>query len=327
MNIKKPFLPVILITLILSIILSTDIACSGLNFKEFNGFNGHSDTLKFAQLSDVHLDINGKNKNRRMLGSSKDLLKDAINQVNYINNLDFVIFSGDQINSPRKDDLLEFIKITNNLKVPWYYALGNHDVGVLSSFNKKKYFSIVKEANSYIKADKSYYSFKPKKGYLVIVMDPIIDNRITANGYVDKQQLKWLDEQLSQNLNSKVIIVEHHPIVEPFESKGHKIINSEEYLDVLKSHNNVIAVLSGHYHATKIKKRGNIVFVSTPSLAEYPNAFRVITINRNNNKITFKFEFKETNLKDVQQLSKSLSSSPELTVNEDRNTCVTIDTK
>jgi len=187
----------------------------------------------------------------------------------------------------------------------------------------------MKEANNYIKADKSYYSFEPKKGYLVIVMDPVIDNRITANGYIDKQQLKWIDDQLDKNWNSRVIIVEHHPIVEPFESKGHKIINSDEYLKILNRHNNVIAVLSGHYHATKIKQIGHIVFVSTPSLVEYPNAFRIITVNKDNDKITFRFEFKETNLKDVQRLSKSLSSSPTLEAGEekDRNTCITINLK
>ncbi|MDD3012546.1 MAG: metallophosphoesterase [Candidatus Gastranaerophilales bacterium] len=326
MRIKKQFLPIIFLTLILSIILSTGIANPGINLK---GFNGYSDTLKFAQLSDVHLDINGKNTNRRMLGSSKDLLKDAVKQINCINNIDFVIFSGDQINRPQKDDLLEFINIANNLKTPWYFAFGNHDVGVWSSFNKKKYLKIIKEANCCIKANKSYYSFVPKKGYLVVVMDPVIDTRITANGYVDKQQLKWLDEQLDKNLNSKVLIVEHHPIVEPFESKGHKIINSAEYLDLLKKHNNVIAVLSGHYHATKIKQVGNIVFISTPSLVEYPNAFRIITINKNCNKITFNFEFKETNMKDVQQLSKSLSSSQDLSAGKekDRNTSIILDLK
>jgi DNA repair exonuclease SbcCD nuclease subunit len=325
MKIKRIVLPAALLTLILGIILCTNIECSGINIERFNVY---TDTLKFAQLSDVHLDIYAKSKNKRMLGSSKDLLTDAVKQINNAD-IDFVVFSGDQVNSPRKDYLLEFINIANNLKAPWYFAFGNHDAGVWSTFNKKKYLQIVKEKNSHIKADKSYYSFVPKKGYLVIVMDPVIDNRITNNGYIDKQQLNWIESQLNKNWNSKTIIVEHHPIVEPFESKGHKIINSEEYLDLLKRHNNVIAVLSGHYHTAKIRQIGHIAFISTPSLVEYPNAFRIITINKNNGKITIKLEFKETNLKNIQQLSKSRSYSSGLAEgNEnDKNAVLAVDIK
>jgi len=328
MMLKKYFSPILLIILVLSIILGTDIACSDINIKDFGSwrFYEHPSSLKFAQLSDIHLDIKSKTKNHRMLGSSVGLFKDAVNQINHINNIDFVIFSGDLINRPRQEDLTEFIKIANNLNYPWYFAFGNHDIGIFSTFNKAKYLKIVEKSNKNITTDRTYYSFSPKKGYLVIVLDPVIDSRITANGYIDRQQLNWLEQELERNSTSKVIIVEHHPIIEPFESKTHKILNSDEYLKILNNHNNVIAVLSGHYHAAKIKQIGNIVFVSTPALVEYPNGFRIITVNSSATKITFKFEFKETGLKDIQQLSKNMSSSSSLAAGneKDRNTTIVI---
>jgi 3',5'-cyclic AMP phosphodiesterase CpdA len=327
MKYKISVLLILLATLIINLTINANIASSG-NIKKinFNGFNESANTLKFVHLSDVHLDLNNSNKPKRMLGSSRDLLKDAISQINNINDLDFVIFSGDQINRPQKNALLEFINISNTLKYPWYFALGNHDVGVMSSFNKFKYFETMKESNKAITTDKTYYSFSPKKGYLIIVLDPVIDSRITSNGYVDAKQFKWLESQLDNNKDSRIIIVQHHPIIQPFDSSSHKITNSEEYLSLIKRYNNVIAVLSGHYHSTKIIQLGNVVFVSTPALVQYPNAFRLITINDYKDKTTLKFEFMETGLKSIQQAGKASSTS--LTLEEgtepDRNAVITI---
>ena len=63
-------------------------------------------------------------------------------------------------------------------------------------------------------------------------------------------------------------------------------------------------MIQGHYHAAKIKQDDNILAVTTPSLVTYPNAFRVININTNKNKVKVDVFFKETNLKELQTRSK-----------------------
>ena len=68
-----------------------------------------------------------------------------------------------------------------------------------------------------------------------------------------------------------------------------------------------IAIFSGHYHAAKITKRGNILHVSSPALAGYPNAFRIVEVDNKHNKVIFKFEFCETNLKDLQAKTKIMT--------------------
>lgn len=299
---------VLLSVIIMGITVKPDLAFSNIMKINFGGINETVNTLKFVQLSDVHLDLNRLNTSKRFLGDSKDLLIDAVSQVNSMNDLDFVVFSGDQINSPRKEYLYEFIRIANTLKYPWYLALGNHDTGVMSYFNKKNYFETVKTFNNFVTAEKSYYSFSPKKGFLVIVMDPVIDSRITSNGYIDREQLQWLEFQLQNNKDSRVIIVQHHPLLEPFDSSSHKITNSDEYLSLLKKYSNVVAVFSGHYHAAKIMRSGNIVFISTPALVQYPNAFRLITITDYKDKTTVKYDFVETGLVRLQQAGKVTSS-------------------
>ncbi|MCK7481192.1 MAG: hypothetical protein M0C28_31345 [Candidatus Moduliflexus flocculans] len=108
-------------------------------------------------------------------------------------------------------------------------------------------------------------------------MDGVAETSVTANGYFKKEELAWLDNQLSQHQNSKAIIVQHFPIYEPFKSKTHFIHNADEYKEILSKHNNVIAVLSGHYHsAQKIQKnRKHFLHTELPrSVVEYPQRFQ-----------------------------------------------------
>ena len=88
-----------------------------------------------------------------------------------------------------------------------------------------------------------------------------------------------------------------------------------------------VAIFSGHYHATKITKEGNLLHVSTPSLVSYPNAFRIVTVTNLKNKVVFNFVFKETNLKEIQKKAKLLTfSSKTYSGNDtDQNTTVVMD--
>ena len=54
----------------------------------------------------------------------------------------------------------------------------------------------------------------------------------------------------------------------------------------------------------KLCADGNIIYVSSPSLVTYPNAFRVVNINSNKNRVLVDIFLKETNLKDIQSRSK-----------------------
>ena len=288
--------------------------------------NNEDSTLKFAQLSDTHLDIESNINNVRMLGESKALLDDAINQLNSIEGLDFAIFSGDMINRPLENYFLAFLGMANTIKSPWYLVMGNHDIGIDSSFNKARFLELYREYDKYFKENCPYYCFVPKKGYVVIVMDGVIDTEITANGYFYKQELDWLNNTLENYKDSKAIIVQHFPLVEPFKSSTHRVKNAKEYLSLLQKHKNVLLVLSGHYHAAKITRIGDVIYVSTPALVQYPNSFRLITIENRNNQIAVNFKFMETGLKEVQLKSKegSMASAKAAGKERDRNTTIVI---
>lgn len=289
----------------------------------------YADTLKFAQISDVHLSTKSVDTSYKALSDSKNLLQDAIEQINETPNINFVIETGDLVDKPRKELVEEACNQLKHLKAPWYFAFGNHDAAVGTSFTKDKYFDYIKKHNKNITSEKAYYSFIPKKGYRAIVLDSTIDTRITANGQIPEEQLKWLDSQLeeAQKSNQLPLIFLHNPLQEPFPSFHHRILNAEEFKSVLTKYSMPIAIFTGHYHAAKIYKEGNILHVSTPSLVSYPNAFRIITINNLKNKVIFTFDFRETRLKEVQKKTKLMTFSSSTLKGEesDRNTVVILD--
>lgn len=290
----------------------------------------YADTLKFAHVSDVHFSDKSVDTSYKILSHSKELLRDVVIQINQAPNIDFVIETGDLIDKPRKDFLDSAIIEMNRLKAPWYFAFGNHDAAIGTSFKKDRYFEYLKNRNKAMKSfDKFYYSFTPKKGYRVIVLDASIDYKVTATGEIQQEQLEWLDKELKKAQTNKELplIFLHHPIQEPFPSFNHRIVNAEEVKEIINNHPIPMAIFSGHYHATKIYKENNILHVSTPSLVTYPNAFRIISITNLKNKIIFTFDFRETNLKELQKKAKLMTFSSNMLKGEqsDQNTIVILD--
>lgn len=275
--------------------------------------------LTFAHVSDVHYASNGTNNLYRLTKESPEILNDVISQINATPNVDFVMFTGDQINTPYEKELRSFVKEANTLKYPWYATLGNHDTCVGGYLTKELYNSILRENNKNFKFNKMYYSFTPKAGYKVIVLDSIIDDRITANGYIDEAQLKWLDKQLKSAKDSTILIFTHVPVIEPFESPNHKLLNSDELLAILGKYKNPMGIFTGHYHTTKIVQKDNMLFVSTPALVSYPNAFRMINVTNQKKKVVFDITFKETNLKNLQKKAKLMVFSSKLYYGESKD--------
>lgn len=254
--------------------------------------------FKIVQVSDVHFQEMSGTTGKRQIGNSKPILEQVISEINNIKNVDTVLFTGDMINKPDVRDLYKFLKVLIPLKTGWYGVIGNHDIAVKGQLTKQKYMDILHCANSHI-PDKSYYIAFPKPNWAIIALDGVKDNLITANGEFDKEELKWLDNQLSLNKDKHILIFEHFPVIEPYKSSTHKVLNEIDYLNILNKHKNVIAVIAGHYHAAKTDKIKNIAFIDTPSLIQCPNAYRILEFEEFQNKIVITTEIKQVNYKTV----------------------------
>ena len=266
--------------------------------------------LKFVQLSDIHFSDTAPNSTFKMLGDSEKLLDDAVNQINEEDNLDFVMITGDLIDTPFEKELRAAISHLNNLNSPWYFAFGNHDRCVGGYLTTPVYLEMLKETNKKHKYNSSYYSFVPKKGFRVIVLDNIITDKITSQGYIGEEQYRWLKKELDKSTKDTVLIFMHIPVIEPFPSPNHRLKNSSQIMSLIESYKNPIGVFQGHYHAAKITQRNNVLYVNSPALVSYPNAFRIVNITNYKDKTTFEFQWKETKLTTVQKMAKILVLVP-----------------
>lgn len=147
----------------------------------------------------------------------------------------------------------------SEIKIPVHNVMGNHDVlGVYEKSGMtpgddlygKEYFL------QRFKRDSTYTSFD-HEGWHFVLLDTIgIDGR-TYHGYIDEEQLDWLDEDLAR-ANKPTVIAGHIPLfssyaelLEGIEKPDHPkavVNNVNDVASVLLKHPGVKLVLAGHLH-------------------------------------------------------------------------------
>lgn len=279
----------------------------------------HSTSLKFVQLSDIHFLENGQNTTFKMTGASSQLLDDAVEQINEEQEIDFVMLTGDIIDKPFEKELRAFLPHIENLKYPWYFAFGNHDRCVGGYLTTSVYMDMVKKSNKNYNFNKPYYAFTPKKGYRVIVLDNIITDKVTTQGYLGEEQVLWLKKELEKSKRDTVIIFMHVPLIEPFTSPNHRLKNAVQVMSIIESYKNPIGVFQGHYHATRVVQHDNVLYVNSPALVSYPNAFRIINVTNHKDKTVFELKWVETREKAIQKTAKLLVVASNIFAGEEKD--------
>ena len=209
--------------LVLALVISSALGC-------VYAFSFRNMTLDFVQISDTHI-TNRADTSYKALSSSKDLLKDAINQINNMKGLDFVLFTGDMVDNATEENFENYYTLLKRLKYPSLNAFGNHD---FYGNDKETVLDIVKKNNPNYTFNDTYYAFSPKTDYRIIILDSTIKDANTANGELSQEQLDFLDSELAQNKDKIVLIAMHHPSVEPFASSDHTIVNANQFFGFMK---------------------------------------------------------------------------------------------
>lgn len=232
-----------------------------------------ADNIKFIQVSDAHLSSNSE--------FSQRVLKAAVEDINKQENISFVVFTGDNINNPDENNLREFIKIVERLNVPYYLVLGNHDVYKAKGLSKVKYFEITRENNPLKRQNSANYKFT-KGNFLFLTVDGAKEIIPGSIGYYRKDTLNWVDKMLRKNSKKSAIIFQHFPVEYPEgvenKLKTHRTYKVEEYQQLLDKHDNVLAILSGHFHINGEIMKNGVYHISTPSLITIPYSYKIIDI-------------------------------------------------
>lgn len=237
------------------------------------GAQAFAENIKFVQISDVHLSANNE--------YSQKVLKSAVEDINKQQGIAFVVFTGDQINNPREENLKTFLNIARGLNVPYYIALGNHDVYKSNGLSKLKYFDLVKNHKLYYPQRKPNYKFSKNK-FVFLIVDGAKEVIPGTVGYYREDTLKWVDKQLYKNSKKDVVIFQHFPVEYPDNSetsiKSHKTYKVEQYQEMLEEHKNVLAVISGHFHVNCENMKNGVYHISSPALLNLPHSYKIIDI-------------------------------------------------
>lgn len=239
--------------------------------------NAFAKEIKFIQITDSHFSTNAQEYTQRDVEHSKHYLEKTIADINTISGVDFVVFTGDNIDTANSSDLKAFLKIANTLKFPYYVVIGNHEVFKSQHFNKKDYMKIVNTYSKNCRTKSENYVFC-KKGVVFIVVDGAKETIPGPAGYYKRDTLKWFDKQLTKYKDSNVVVLQHFPIVEPYFNRTHSTYNIKDYESILNKHSNVIGIFSGHYHANGEKMVNGVYHVSTPALVENPHDYKIVEI-------------------------------------------------
>ena len=185
-----------------------------------------AESFRFALFADLHV---------QMINPQPAIdLQNAVNDVNALSGIDFVIVSGDVTESGDLASLQKAKSILDGLKIPYYITVGNHELKWSES-----------GATDFVKvfgADKFSFTHKGFK-FVGFATGPVIK---MGDGHVAPQDIDWVDaELLKSSKNTPVIAVTHYPL------QTGDVDNWYDMTDVLRKYN-VQAVLGGHYHRNVI---------------------------------------------------------------------------
>ena len=227
----------------------------------FTTISAFSADMRFIQVDGAFFNANDKVSITR--------LNKVVEDINKQKNIEFVVFSGNNIAKANKKNLEAFVKIAKKLDSPYYFILGYKDVNKQKDFGKNEYFKYLrKKVRSHKMISSPNYVFV-KKDIVFIVVDGSKEVIPTTQGYYRPETLDWLEKQLNKYYDKKVVLLQHFPIIPPEKKELYMTFKADEYLELINNHKNIKAVFSGHFNVNKEIKFNNILHISTANLPQY----------------------------------------------------------
>ncbi|OPZ89613.1 MAG: Calcineurin-like phosphoesterase [bacterium ADurb.Bin425] len=245
----------------------------------------NSGDFSFAFIEGVHLS-SGIPDNVKLLAESQLFLQNALKTVSE-QAVDFVLFGGDQVESPGRDDTFWqlFIDVVQVLNCPWYFVFGEQDITGAAPVDRMRTYGPDLKGRGMEPKDggpECYWSLDPVPGVHLIGLDSAKAN--SNAGFIKQAQLDWLKKDLRENRGKLTIAVSHHPLLPPppYDSgppwEEFIVEQGAQTREVLGASKDVRLVLSGHVGINKIQKERDIWYVSCPSLTVYPCQFKIFRV-------------------------------------------------
>ena len=181
-----------------------------------------AEPFRFALFTDLHISPTNPTP-------SEDLTN-AVNDVNALTGIDFVLVSGDVSESGDGKSLQAAKTMLDKLKMPYYITAGNHE----TKWSESGFTDFTRIFGN----DKFSFTHKGCK-FIGFTTGPIIK---MGDGHIAPQDIDWVDSELKMTgTEIPVFVVTHYPL------QTGDVDNWYDMTDVLRKYN-VQTLLNGHYH-------------------------------------------------------------------------------
>ena len=260
-------------------------------FSFFNTAFGF-EKAKFAVITDTHMALYGED-GMKMGASSTKIVESTVEALNKIDDLDFVMVTGDLLldGEPWNLDLMK--AYLDELRAPYYVIAGNHDFAPAKQAkpDKPPYVGVSKstviwtfQGHGYRGPD-AWWGADPMPGLHLIGLDSNVPTH--WGGHIASSESRWLDKELSANRNKVNVVICHHNFVawckdDEFGGKFDKfqVDNAAEIRKIFEKYApSVQLVLTGHRHiGLRHKKVNGINYIVHPAAVSYPNQYTLYTL-------------------------------------------------
>jgi 3',5'-cyclic AMP phosphodiesterase CpdA len=234
--------------------------------------------FSFAVISDAHINYGESSEdiNEIYLGKLVDYANSLLTQCildSKRRNIDLAVITGDLTDTASK---LQYEGLRNQLlpifgNTPYLICTGNHDKYTKNSGLGKEGF--LNLANR----EKTHTSMV-FKNYLFLLIDSC---RPDDNwGYIDADQLQWLESTLTANKDRPAFLFLHHPCNGPDLWFGIK--NYREFLKLTRPFSNIQGIFCGHLHRNRVTVNpfmtGSRPYVQVPATVQFPCSYAIVRV-------------------------------------------------
>ncbi len=248
--------------------------------------------INISFLSDLHISPEFNSGSWRMTEASVRLFEKSAKQAKE-SNPDLVMLMGDIFDA--KHEALTELEFTQNvikkgmIGLNWKILMGNHDARYYCTKDAYQKTDFFKAFNSYGPTEhQGYFKYEiPNSHYVVFGLDT--SKNLHEEGWVEAEQLDWLEKEVeSLENNKRAIVCMHHPVVifnetiQDFDRMSSFLINDANALRKrFEKMKNIFLVVSGHTHTRGYRVVNGIHYFSVPSINSWPLEFMNLQITQN----------------------------------------------
>lgn len=200
--------------------------------------------------------------------------------------LDFLLLPGDLTQHGEPENHRWLSARLSQLPYPVYVIAGNHDVPKLKTFDQfTPHYTKFGFKSGISNPNKLYYAYEILPGVRLIGLNSNqFDAQENQIGWVDHEQLIWLQKLLNDRDYELNLVMIHHNVLEHMHDQSKNalgqryMLGNNDQLGEILHQGNVKLVFTGHLHVQDIaySDRYDFYDITTGSLVSYPHPYRVL---------------------------------------------------